>query len=186
MQTSETQIGDNGFDCAVIGDVRTYTRTNNTENRYAFWADRLTKSDGTKKINFGQIYLGNIDIGIDFGGVTNSDCMIGLSATQKIYFNNTQTIVAGNPFPIGYNTKGNLFMGSDATGSVWELTNNTFKLKFAPNGTLFTPGYVSVGSDIAVPVNKKISLNSSDDLTFFRYDGSNVKLYKNNVVVATW
>jgi len=186
LQVSETNIADLGHDVAAIGEVRSYDRTNDTGNRYAFWADRFVKSEGSKKLNFGSVYVGLFDVVHDFGGVTGTDCMIGFAPTQKIYFNNGQNIIAGNPFPIGYGSKGNMFMGSDVTGTVWELTNNTHKLKLSATGALLTPGYVSVGSDIAVPVNKKISLNSSDDLTFFRYDGTNVRLYKNNVVVATW
>lgn len=186
LQFNETAMLDNGFDVAGIGEVRTYTRTNNTENRYAFWADRLVKSDGSKKINFGSIFIGNIDIGIDFGGVTNSDCMIGFAPTQKLYFNNTQTIVAGNPFPIGYNTKGNMFMGSDATGTVWELTNNAFKLRFSSSGALLAPGYISVGTHVGVAVNNKVSLNNANDQTYFTFDGATVRLFKNNVQVATW
>lgn len=186
LQVSETNIADLGYDVAAIAEVRSYDRTNDTGNRYAFWADRLIKSEGTKKMDFGSVYVGKFNVVLDFGGVTDTDCMIGMKTEQRIYYNNSQTIIPGNPFPIGYNTKGNIYTQSDSTGTVFEIWNNSNRWRFSSSGALITPGYLSVATTVAVPTNGKVSLNSANDQTYLTYDGTTIRLFKAGVQVASW
>ncbi len=95
----EFQFIDNGYDTAVIGDVRDYDRTNNTAALYQVWIDRFSQSYGSKPMDAGYVLAGKYNCGIDlsradFAG--NGNNAIGLGTNQRIYWGNTVT-----PNPVG-------------------------------------------------------------------------------------
>lgn len=92
LNPRETDLNDNGFDAAGIGDVVNLNRSNETGAKSVFWSAYRVQSIGTKAVDniisaTGKAQVG-LDLamsGLDFG--TNK-AAISLKTDDRIYFNN--------------------------------------------------------------------------------------------------
>jgi hypothetical protein len=149
LQSSESQIDDNGFDIFAIGDVRSFIRFNNTAANHQEWVGEFWQSTGTKSVDAGLVMAGNFSIGIDLSrqamGATND--AVQMPQNGRIYFDvgyatdgsNTGTPVYGNVI----NTQ--TYMFYDVAASTYKFfQGGTDALAFSSAAAIFSGG-ISAG-----------------------------------------
>lgn len=170
---------------ATIGDVRTYRRDGNGTAMGQVWLGMLHKSDGAysadSTIAVGGKWKAALDtVNADLG-TTNS--AIRMAAGQRIYFDCAATADIDG-FKLWGNVIGDTYMYYNS-GILDFYLDAVNVLRLGTSGAYFG-GAVIAGSDSVVNQGNKIRLNGVGGNTYLQYDGTNVKLYKNGAVVATW
>jgi hypothetical protein len=79
-------------------------------------------------------------------------------------------------------------IGSDGVVSISSTTisNSTNTGALTVGGGLGVVGNIYAGGNVVVPTNGGLMMNGSTGTTFFVFDGTNVKLIKSGVLVASW
>jgi len=174
----ESYYADQGNDVAVIAQVDTFVRDEDTGDRGAMWLGTLFKSEGTKPADAAHVVKGKWRIGLDLTGADlthfatagdNQNVGINMALGQKIYLNSTQSS-SGRAGSTSYgnfigNTLGDMVFesGNDGTSDLiqWE-----FKRSSPNNGRIrLRPGSfnVNVQANFGAAINgaTNISLGSS-------------------------
>lgn len=175
LQTMEWQFSDLGHDVAVINQVQTFFRTNNTAALHEVWIDRIANSAGSKPCDAGYIMSGKWKKGLDFSMAdftSFGNCAIGLATGHAVYWNMSQNDPT-NLFPLGGNVLGSTFDNFDGLyRNFW--VGGTRTLTLDANG------------NAAVPQGGKFQLGGPASNTYLFYDGTNIYLFKNGSIVASW
>lgn len=109
----------------IVGDVRTYERSNDTDQYGVFWIDRFVQSIGTKPVDAGYVMAGQYRTGIDVARAdfsSNDQAAIQLSKNQRIYFDSVSN-AASRGRGIYTNVPGDTFMRvfDNAGQPTWEI-----------------------------------------------------------------
>jgi len=96
----ESYYADQGNDVAVIAQVDTFVRDNDTGGKSAMWLGTLFKSEGTKPADAAHVVKGKWRVGLDLTGADlsnfatagdNLNVGINMALGQKIYLNSSQS-----------------------------------------------------------------------------------------------
>lgn len=126
----ESQYNDNGNDVAVIAQVDSFNRTNDTGGRGAYWLGSLFQSNGTKPADAAHVIAGKWRVGLDtvradftqFGNsVDNANIAINTKLGHRWVMNSTlnQNGRGGHPVlgtSLWGNTKGDMYIESGNDG----------------------------------------------------------------------
>lgn len=124
----ESYYADQGNDVAVIAQVDTFVRDNETGARGAMWLGTLFKSEGSKPADAAHVVKGKWRVGLDTTGADltnfatagdNKNVAINMALGQKIYLNSSQS-TGGRTGSTAY---GN-FMGNVLGDMVFEGGND--------------------------------------------------------------
>lgn len=175
-------------DAAAIGDIRSYLRNVDTASRHEVWIDRLAMSSGTKACEVAYEVAGKWKCGIDLARAdftTNGNNAIGLSAEQRIYFNNT-VVDPTNPYPLWANQNGDTYMYYQTLNSRFKIVvGGVTAVNLSPT-SMGVVGLEAAAGGVSVPTNAKVALNGLGGNTYLMYNGTNILLFKNGVQVASW
>lgn len=175
-------------DAAAIGDIRSYLRNVNTAARHEVWIDRVALSSGSVACDVGYEVAGKWKCGIDLARAdfsTNGNNAIGLSAEQRIYFNNT-VVDPTNPYPLWANNNGDTYMHYQTLNSRFKIVvGGVTALNLSSSGASVV-GLESGASGVSVPSSAHVALNGLGGNTYLTYNGTNILLFKNGVQVASW
>lgn len=176
----EWQFIDNGYDVAVIGDVYSYNRTNNTGARFAIWVGELHKSEGTVPGDALYIGRGAWRMGLDVAQgdfSSNGQCAISLGVNHRIYFGNSMS-AGTNPYPILTNNLSTTYMGFDGS-SLQIVAGANQAAYFDSTGATFTKSFnVPSSGNISASATAGGATLPAAPFTFLiiKIDGTNYKI----------
>lgn len=206
----ESAYTDQGNDVAVIAQVDSFNRTNDTGARACVWMGTYFKSEGSKPSDVAHAVAGLWRVGLDTvrANLTtfktagdNANVAINTALGHRWVMNSTiSTSERGGSTTWGafYGNKlGDMFIesGNDGTSDFMALrfaraSGQDGRLRLRPNA-LQCNVQVSFGQGLSV--GSDISLGSVGYLVFgpgsgnyLHFNGSNFQLVKANTVVATW
>jgi hypothetical protein len=198
---------DTGFDASCIGTVNSYVRTVDTGGYGNTWLHDYAKMDGGGS-GFSTLGLKRIDgiyvaalgakTGLDFTNSTFSLAAVALPIEAKIALD-AQVVAPSGSNGNGFvaTTDNNMYIrGSVVSGTkVIELNNGSYRLRLQANGGLTTNAQFTIGNSIlasgTVTGNTLIANSGTVQLgsggnTYFSFDGTTIRLYKNGSLVGSW
>jgi hypothetical protein len=189
-------------DVAVIAQVDTFTRNNETAARGAVWFGTFMKSEGTYACDVAHNVYGKWRVGLDTVKAdfsSNNNCAVQLATTQRIYFNGTSAFGSGRgsdptgvyPTPWG-NTLGDSYMqhvNSPATNTIEVWAGSTYRTRTRSDGIFSFNGSMQGGTYVAATTYLQTS-GSSLYMTGFGnaeiyYDGTNIRATTNSRATST-
>lgn len=207
----ESQYNDNGNDVAVICQVDSFNRTNDTGARGATWLGTLFQSGGTKPADAAHVVAGPWRVGLDTVRadlstfVTTSD---GLNAAINTKLGHRWIMNSTNPYTgrgghevlgiaLWGSTPGDMYIesGNDGTSDFIALRfnrsapNNT-RLRIRPtqvqiNTSLTVATFIGAGTDMSLGSTGVLAWGAGSG-NYLQFDGTNFVLKKGGVTVATW
>lgn len=205
MQMSEWQFSDNNNDVAVISEVRSFFRNNDTGAMGCIWNGTYYASGGSKAANSAHVVAGIWKRGLDLSLADFSaggQAAISLARGQMIYWDNSGTLDVGGQ-KLWSNTLGTSKTYLDGSNN-WNYERGANKWTFANSGATILPAQLQVGTsasvgttlttglgiiagaDVSVPIGNKFTLNGVGGNSYLQIIGGNIILVKNGVTVATW
>jgi len=207
----ESSYTDQGNDVAVIAQVDTFVRTNDTGALSCVWLGTLFKSEGTKPADAAHAVAGKWRVGLDTVRadlstfVTTSDginAAINTALGHRWVMNSTAS-TAGRGGSTLYgtyfgNTPGDMFIESanDGTSDYIALrfnraSPNDARFRMRPDSFNFNKqvngaAAIAAATGLATNTNYKVGLDGLLGNTYFIYNGTNVLLYKGGSLVASW
>lgn len=182
----ESQYNDNGNDVAVIAQVDSFNRTNDTGGRGAYWFGSLFQSYGTKPADAAHVVAGKWRAALDtvradltqFGNsVDNANVAINTKLGHRWVMNSTlnQNGRGGHPVlgtALWGNTKGDMYIesGNDGTSDYIALrfdrsSGQDARLRIRPtavqiNTALTVAGSIGAGTDIFLGASNIIAFGA--------------------------
>lgn len=198
---------DTGFDTACIGTVNSYIRTVNTGGYGAMWLHDYAKMDGggnyfatngLKRIDGVYVAAVGAHTGLDLTNSTFDVAAIALPIEQKIALDaqiSSPNSTNGNGY-VATTDNGMYIRGSVVSGvKVIELVNGSYRLRLQANGGLTTNAGFTIGNNVLasgtvtggslVSNSGTVQLGSGGN-TYFSFDGTTIRLFKNGSQVASW
>lgn len=180
---TEIQISDQGTDVCGIGDVRSYTRTNDTGARGCGWIGSFSQSTGTKPINAFHVIAGIADVGYDAsqGVFGATQAAFQMATNHRIIFDSSGssalTTKMGDPkySQLYGNSIGNSYLHHKANGG---LDSRGKRIETVVNGALTSAGYGSFnvrGSD--VEFHQPLKGFRTNGTTAFSFEPASTGLY---------
>jgi len=180
MQSREMAFFDQGFDVAVISDVRSFHRSNDTGDRGVVWLGSIHKSEGSKALNADHVvvgkFLGGLDYGLaDFG--TNK-AAIKLASAHRIYWGVSSTADVGG-FQLWSNLLGTCYVEGTGGGSPeWRAVLTGVTELLVQPGLVAANSFRSSGG-VSLPTNEFLYLGGWGSNTYFTFNGTHVYLITN-------
>ena len=205
----ESQYHDQGNDVAVIGQVNSYFRTNDTGARGATWIGIAEASYGPGAGDAAICLSGPWRTGLDLVRVdasSNSNSVIQMSSGGRMYFDssvnpNGRGSVAGSAWGILWgNQVGQTYMthGTDGTSQYLDSYCGSYRTRIRANGTFSFNGAINAATDmnaiLDVIGNRDLNTNgiggqnnyprvrfggSASGISIY-WDGANLRASKNN------
>lgn len=179
----ELQFTDNGFDVAVIGDVYSYNRTNNTGAKAVGWFGTLHKSEGSVPINAFHVINGKGDVGFDASqGIFGANqAAFQMASDHRFYFNATldnalTTKMGSSVYSALYgNAVGNSYVHHKENGG---LDSRGKRIEFVVNGALSSAGYGTMNiRGSYIEAHKTFSIYRTNGTASMSLDPSATQLY---------
>lgn len=206
----ESMYIDQGNDVAVIAQVDSFERDNDTGARACVWLGTLFKSEGSKPADAAHVVSGKWRVGLDtvkanlttFASTgDNLNIAINTALGHRWVMNSTaSTAGRGGSSTWGTffgNTAGDMFIesGNDGTSDFIALRFNRAsgsdgRIRLRPNGMQVNvaatfASSIGVGTDISLGSTGTLAFGSGSG-NYLHFNGSNFVLVKGGVTVATW
>ena len=112
---------DNGYDIAVVGDIRNFQRTNATGARGAFWIGHQIKSEGSQPLDAGYNLNGKFKAGVDLvkGDFGTDKAAVSMKRGDRIVGNSSATDMAG--YSLVGNVIGNAWIEYSSNFEGWDI-----------------------------------------------------------------
>ncbi len=207
----ESGYYDQGNDVAVIAQVDTFSRNNDTGALSCVWLGTLFKSEGTKPADAAHAVSGKWRVGLDTvradltSFLTTSDgvnAAINTALGHRWVMNSTAS-TSGRGASTTYgaffgNTPGDMYIesGNDGTSDFIAMrfnrtSPNDARFRMRPDSFNFNKqingsAAIAAATGLATNTNYRVGLDGILGNTYFIYNGSNVQLYKGGSLVAIW
>lgn len=163
-------------DIAVVGDIRSFQRKNDTGARGAVWVGTLLKSEGTKYAESAHVVAGKWKGGLDliwadFGA---DKAAIKLAPDQRIFFDGSAVADEAGYQMWGQNPGDTYMCYSSGLSQMQSIVNGATGLSWTAT-EVYAPG------NINLPQTKYLNLNGGIDITGFKYTGSQLQFRFNDV-----
>lgn len=207
----ESQYNDQGHDVAVIAQVDSFNRTNDTGGRGAMWLGSLFQSGGSVPADAAHVIAGKWRVGLDttradmstfVTGGDNLNAAINTALGHRWIMNSTHPYTGrGGALVLGTamfgSTPGDMYIesGNDGTSDFIALrfnrtAPNDTRLRIRPtqvqiNNALVVGGSIGAGTDISLGSTGILAFGPGSG-NYLQFDGTNFVLKKGGSTVATW